>query len=372
MMGVAGPGERHEGDKPNGGGALLGGDDDGDDDDDDEGDVGDIDHLSESTVVMPSKQEPPPDYGSLLGSICAPPYLEKNYEQQLDFIFNLFTPPFQIIYICCDHADVISRRNANRFDIYNGVIVNKQDEEMEQMFFDNVYFPLNQEDVPEDIFAATKLRLFNYQSTFPQHLLRLPSDFPANVSVQLGRYYTSAMPIMECYILAHDPEYYLRVDGRLTPSAMFSAIKTRIRIMPFQKVIVPEKIIQPELYFGGENEPIPDDEDFKGMTPEDVYDDFRKRRIVAPLYKWTWSDWNSKCPVAMKESEIKDGTADLAVHFFNKLFFLSTEDAVTKFTRNPRPFLLPPYPKPSCRIFVMGPKCSECHRKRTSNPKSNR
>lgn len=66
----------------------------------------------------------------------------------------------------------------------------------------------------------------------------------------------------------------------------------------------------------------------------------------------------TRCPVSMKEGYLKEGKRDYAVHFMNKLFFLSGEDSFLKFYRNPRPYLLPPQPKPACKIYVYGPKCS--------------
>ena len=44
--------------------------------------------------------------------------------------------------------------------------------------------------------------------------------------------------------------------------------------------------------------------------------------------------------------------------FLDKLYVLSTEEALQKFLKNPRPYLLPPQPRPPCKICVSGPPLS--------------
>lgn len=41
--------------------------------------------------------------------------------------------------------------------------------------------------------------------------------------------------------------------------------------------------------------------------------------------------------------------------FQDKLYILSSEDAYQKFVTNPRRYLLPPMPKPPCRVCIIGP-----------------
>ena len=40
--------------------------------------------------------------------------------------------------------------------------------------------------------------------------------------------------------------------------------------------------------------------------------------------------------------------------FLDKVYCLSSAEAMEKFLKNPRPYLLPPQPRPPCKISVLG------------------
>ena len=40
--------------------------------------------------------------------------------------------------------------------------------------------------------------------------------------------------------------------------------------------------------------------------------------------------------------------------FLDKVYVLSSEEAMGKFLKNPRPYLLPPQPRPPCKLVVTG------------------
>lgn len=44
--------------------------------------------------------------------------------------------------------------------------------------------------------------------------------------------------------------------------------------------------------------------------------------------------------------------------FLDKMYVLSSQEALQTFMQNPRPYLLPPMPRPPCRVAVIGPPCS--------------
>ena len=44
--------------------------------------------------------------------------------------------------------------------------------------------------------------------------------------------------------------------------------------------------------------------------------------------------------------------------FLDKMYVLSSEDAMGKFLKNPRPYLLPPLPRPPCKLVITGPPMS--------------
>uniref|UniRef100_A0A3B3XBA2 Uncharacterized protein n=1 Tax=Poecilia mexicana TaxID=48701 RepID=A0A3B3XBA2_9TELE len=77
-------------------------------------------------------------------------------------------------------------------------------------------------------------------------------------------------------------------------------------------------------------------------------------RIVAPGFRWRRSRWARICPVALKEGNIIQGETDLCVGFQDKLYILSCQDAYQKFIANPRRYLLPPMPRPPCKVCIIG------------------
>ena len=48
----------------------------------------------------------------------------------------------------------------------------------------------------------------------------------------------------------------------------------------------------------------------------------------------------------------------LLCSFLDKIYCLSSPDAMEKFLKNPRPYLLPPQPRPPCKLAVLGPPLS--------------
>lgn len=44
--------------------------------------------------------------------------------------------------------------------------------------------------------------------------------------------------------------------------------------------------------------------------------------------------------------------------FLDKIYCLSSSEALAKFIRNPRSYIMEPYPCPPCKICVVGPPCS--------------
>lgn len=48
----------------------------------------------------------------------------------------------------------------------------------------------------------------------------------------------------------------------------------------------------------------------------------------------------------------------LPISFMDKIYILSSQNAVQKFTANPRCYLLPPMPHLPCRVSVIGPRCT--------------
>lgn len=48
----------------------------------------------------------------------------------------------------------------------------------------------------------------------------------------------------------------------------------------------------------------------------------------------------------------------LPISFMDKIYILSSQNALQKFTANPRCYLVPPIPHLPCRVSVIGPRCT--------------
>ncbi|KAL3268319.1 hypothetical protein HHI36_007437 [Cryptolaemus montrouzieri] len=304
----------------------------------------------------------PPDFGDSKQSICEPPEIGTNYEEQLNFIMNLFRGPFLIIYMVCDNQDVINKRADYRYDIYSGSQIDLQKEKAER----NLILFLNKKNhlnlgvgnMTEEIFENIPL-LFK-ESSEMTHLVRLPRNFPANVQVQLEHFVQVATKLIDAKVLDHNPEYYLRVDGRTSIPRIFDSVKWKLRTLNTHKVLIPEKLLVVEAHDFVEGEG--DDYFVQKQTKfENLYEcfkEFSRKKIVNPMFKWEWSDWGTHCPVAMTRGIYVEGEPKYAVQFMNNIFFLSSQEAFVKFHRNPRPFLLPPNPRSHGKLYVIGPNCS--------------
>nr|CAH7751630.1 unnamed protein product [Callosobruchus chinensis] len=306
-------------------------------------------------VLPMTKQEPsiPIDIGADY-DICQPPEIGTNYEDQLTFLFNLIKDPFLIIYITCSTTDVLEKRDHYRFDLYTQENVSLFREKYDSMIYK--YFSkekgLSADEIPEELFDTP----FPDEHSLHKHLVKLPRNFKANVSTQLDSFHYTGLRFIEQRVLAHDPQYFVKVDGRTSVQRMFNIVKTKIKTLPLQNVVLAEKlaVAESQVELGEGGLPLPP----QNMRLEDAYREFCRRQTPSTILKWTWSDWGTKCPVSMRDGLYRDGTQEYAVHFMNHIFFLADQDAYIRFFRNPRPYLLPPFPKPTCKFFIFGPKCA--------------
>ncbi|XP_050304296.1 adenylate kinase 9-like [Anthonomus grandis grandis] len=285
----------------------------------------------------------------------------KNYQQQLDFLFALMQDPYFIIYIHCGTMDVLSKRDSYRFDVTSREMI-----DLQRRRYNSILSNLPEEERVGFVDDTSENDLLNEEFRLSS-LVKLPRDFKANVSTQLDQYYYVAFNFIQDRILAHSPEYYLRVDGRTCITRMFSIIKSRLQVMNVQPALIPYRLIDPdlEMYYktvtilgedpdGSQADP----DESKNVTPEECFKQFRRRHAPSESYLWSLSPWEVLCPVSMTMGRIIKGSAKYPVQFMNKIFFLADEEAYKKFYENPRPYLLPPYPRTTCRIFIFGPKLS--------------
>ncbi|XP_076265795.1 adenylate kinase 9-like [Rhynchophorus ferrugineus] len=287
-----------------------------------------------------------------------------DYEKQLDFLFNLLEMPFFIIYIYSSGIDTLNKRDSNRFQVQTGDVLNLQ-----RLFYNKLYREIfisdSGMDFNEDLFDSDFLDIDDFRL---KNLVKLPSDFKASVSSQLDYYDCTALNFIKSRVISHNPEYFIKLDARTTVTHMLNIVKSRIKIMNVQVVLVPQKLSSGDLETHETTQvTLLDTEDEKSerttdtkisISPKEYFKELRKFNVPSNMFMWSWSDWNTLCPVAMKSGTIKQGSSNYAVQFMNKIFFLSDYEAFAKFTDNPRPYLLYPFPRTSCKMMIFGPKLS--------------
>ncbi|KAF5294362.1 hypothetical protein FQR65_LT10815 [Abscondita terminalis] len=306
--------------------------------------------YDEGFEYLPECFATPPDLGSEVSHVCANGTYETDFEEQLRLVFEKFCQPFVIIYAVCANEDVIARRKNQMFDVLSRKDVDLVLEETDKVIY--AYFsqttPGDVDEVPEDFIDVVKN---NKAEMYQQReLVSLPSTWRENVVTVLERYRRCALPTIEYYLLRHDLENVIRVDGRISPVRMFHAVKERLSVMPLQRVLVPESFENDADGEGGE--------DFGYLTLEQRLGVLMQKHAPSTMFKWSLSDWRFKCPVFLKAGIERDGDPDYAVHFMNKIYFLADKECYVKFKKNPRDFLLPYYPKPVYKICVMGHRCA--------------
>ncbi|XP_071050674.1 adenylate kinase 9-like [Onthophagus taurus] len=300
-----------------------------------------------------------PDIGSTSNDMCKMFDIGSNYAAQTNFLFTLCHEPLIIIYIMCPNYDVVTKHEHYRYNMTTDEMVNLLRDQTEGVVY-TIYTTspgFDTEELPDDapLFPETSGVI---SASEMNYLLYLPRNFSGNVQKQLEDYRYLALPTIEKHVLLHDPQYFIKVDGRLTPNKMFNVVQTRLRLLPIPSVVIPEILIEPEIPViaeGGAVEPILD---YSSKSPLECFDQLRKMKIIGKMFKTNWSRWGIMCPVAMKDGLYIPGRTQFCVKFLNKIFCISEEHAMMRFIRNPRPYLLPPFPKPPCKIFVIGPPVS--------------
>nr|XP_034178651.1 adenylate kinase 9-like [Osmia lignaria] len=284
-----------------------------------------------------------------------------------DFIVNqiedIFTTwpikPSIIIYAMCPDADVVIKREHFRIDPSTDRIVDTSLLGMSRNI--ETLFSRNKEVNDMNISFELYQELMNEERILDEHqkkyLLKRISDTKSNVEVQCKLYKRFALPVIEKLILFHNPQNVIRVDGRTPASRMFQIIVTRLRMLPLPRVILPRKYTN-RIGFEGES---PEDElleEFEGKSNEEAFQDLANKETISPLYPWQLSPWRFLCPVELTRGTTTEGTPKHAVRFMNNVFFLSSPEAADLFIENPRTFLFPFSPRPTCKIAVFGPKYS--------------
>ncbi|XP_043860892.1 adenylate kinase 9 [Dromiciops gliroides] len=276
--------------------------------------------------------------------------------EQIELIKNLSLKPDIIINIKCPDYDLCQRLSGQRQHSLSGFIYmreqwdpeiiegrrkkkkdfhkekeGKGEEEEEEV-----------EEEEEEMFIAEMQMV----AEIFRHLVQRPEDFPENIEASIHHYRDEMLRLLEEMMADHDSQYLIELDGNKTVEELHKSVIDRFDCLGLRRAAVITRLQSSE------------EELSEAMDNDELFRTLSSYKLIAPRYRWHRSRWGRACPVALKEGNIAMGLPDLSVSFLGKMYCLSSEEALSEFMRNPRPYLLPPMPIPPCKVFLYGPKSS--------------
>ncbi|XP_050391523.2 adenylate kinase 9 [Patella vulgata] len=274
--------------------------------------------------------------------------LVKNWKLRPDFIINLKIPD----------NDIEKRRLGQKIDPITGEIYTKDVYDPEKVQKTAMEREGEEEEEEEEEDDDEGGEEETEEETLPQELLerliRRPEDIEQQVEDNILKYKNNMLRILEDYMADHDQQYLIEVDANQTITVLFKQLLARLSCFVLRPAAVPIRLWDPE------DEEIPEDTD-----TDELMRLLAPKQMVAPRYRWRRSRWLRYCPVALFEGNMTQGKPEYAVSFLDKIYCLSSAEAMEKFLKNPRPYLLPPQPRPPCKLAVLGAplsgKTTVCH-----------
>ncbi|XP_018369971.1 PREDICTED: adenylate kinase 9-like [Trachymyrmex cornetzi] len=274
---------------------------------------------------------------------------EQDVPRQIDEIFTIWPrKPLIIIYLMCPKQDVASKCARRRINYLTGDIFDENEFVMQLSESEH-----DESDTSFDFFQITNKQL----AVNDQRLVKLISDITRNVKTQCDLYERLALPVIDKWILAHNPQHVVRVDGRSSVRRILHILKTRLRTLALLPSILPKGMIeQNNARFLGTSSEMNLSDELAKESAKEAFENLRLKEVVSLRFPWRLSAWKFYCPVELAQGRTVKGLPKHAVRFLDMIFFLSSQGATNLFIENPRTFLLPPNPRPTCKIAVFGPK----------------
>ncbi|XP_053315810.1 adenylate kinase 9 [Spea bombifrons] len=281
--------------------------------------------------------------------LCGFPSLSEEYiriPEQIALIKSLKLKPDVIINIKCPDKDLSKRLSGRKQDPVTGSVY--QREQWDPALRDRVKESQEgEEEEGEEEQPEEEEEDDQSLEDVLRRLVHRPEDFPENVDERIMQYKDTLLRPLEDLIIDHDSQYLIELDGNKKPEELFGSVLSRLEYLGLRHGAVVMRLQNSE-----------EEETFEGLDGEELFRTLSSSYMIAPRYRWRRSRWGQCCPVALKEGYIKKGLAEFSVSFLDKMYFLSSEEALMKFIQNPRPYLLPPMPQPPCKVAVVGPKSS--------------
>eukprot|EP00731_Ephydatia_muelleri_P001087 Em0001g1087a len=308
-------------------------------------------------------------YGYVLDCLPCASQVWKSTEDQLNFIRGLELTPDVIVNLKIPDSDLLKRRVGQKVDpISNEVLTmsvykakdkdkrggagdkeegEKEDEKDEE---DNDENAEEEKEADKDEYADDlgDLESVNHLATdICGRLVQRFQDLPQQAEQQISTYKTKLLRAVENFIIEHDQQFVIELDANLRPHMLFRSLLVRLAGLGLPRAFGPIRLLVSE-----------DEEEADGVDTEEILTKLAETGTLMPQFRWKRSQWSRYCPVELTKGNMVLGSMKLAVAFLDKMYCLSSPEALTEFTRNPRPFILPPYPRIPCKICIVGPPSS--------------
>ncbi|KAF4082451.1 hypothetical protein AMELA_G00151420 [Ameiurus melas] len=268
------------------------------------------------------------NYGYVLSCLPSMSGEYLNIHEQIELIRNQTHPPDFIINIKCEDKDLINRLAGQKQqqDAVKKVSPNSDEEDEED---------------EEDKEDEEKMK---EENDTIGHLVKQKEYYPEEAHRRILLYKDTMLVPLEDFMAVHDPQYLLELDGNKDPEEIIGCLISRLDFMAVRRAAVPMRLLNTD-----EVEP-PDE-----MDTEELLNMLSSRKTIAPGFPWRRSRWGCTCPVALKDGKMINGKPEFSVSFLNKIYVLSSQEALQMFMVDPRRYLLPPMPRPPCKVSVIGP-----------------
>uniref|UniRef100_A0A7N8XC24 Uncharacterized protein n=1 Tax=Mastacembelus armatus TaxID=205130 RepID=A0A7N8XC24_9TELE len=256
-------------------------------------------------------------YGYVL---CCLPFMSEEcvkIHEQIDLIKNLKLTPDFIINIKCADKDLVQRLSGLKQHPETGQLYSMDQLKGEELDSKKTEHTEEVEDENEDGDEEEEVeeQVCSRENT---------SYFSESVNVTVNNFFQD-------YMTNHNPLYLLELDGNKTPEELY------FNHLFLTNLLLRYLIMSPFLF------------------QEDLLRIMSSCSTRVPGFRWRRSRWGRTCPVALKEGKVVPGKPGLSVGFQDKLYILSSQEAYQKFVTNPRRYLVPPMPRPPCRVSIIGP-----------------
>ncbi|XP_043531266.1 adenylate kinase 9 [Chiloscyllium plagiosum] len=296
--------------------------------------------------------------------LCEFPCLSENYlkiPEQIQLIKSIDLKPDFIINIKCPDYDLCERVSGQRQDPVTGNVYQQEQWNPDKGDVDKAKAKPEEEETEEEEESVEELEEAEVSDVDPglvARLVRRPEDLQTTIEKHVALYKDKMLRLLEDYMADHDRQNMIELDGNNKPHELFASVMYKLEFLGLQ----PAALVQP--LYEEEEEEISEEID-------DVSNLFRRNKLLLILPLEAIQQFPDIAVLADQVVTVVSFYIDFAVpqeckgssisvvHFcsyLDKMYFLSSEETLKKFITNPRPYLLPPQPRPPCKVAILGPK----------------